>query len=427
MRKLFMIFAAVIATVLSTNATEPTLWAGGDISLLPEYEKAGALYLDHDNQPIASLLPWLKEQGMNAMRVRLFVNPNKYKNLHQNDANTDTRYDPNACQNLEYIRPLCKRIVDNGFALMLDFHYSDTWADPAKQWTPIDWEELNDNELADTLYSYTRSVLLSLKANGVTPAFIQPGNEISYGMLWGPLGTSSPKKVYMNNSANWSRFGKLLNSAIRACREVCPQAKIVLHTERVAQPDVLSYFYNKMKEMNVDYDIIGLSYYPYFHGNMSVLNTALNTMQTNFPDKSVMVVETGYSYKWPVPGSTYDFSNTWPYSDAGQALFATDLVSTLRSHSDCNGLLWWWMEYNAHNTSLKDWYNAPLFDSTTGQATSALKIIAGYASGTGSVDGIFTDSEDSSWYDLTGRRLPSEPTIPGFYIQGGKVRAITRR
>lgn len=417
---------ALLSAWFTVGAEEPTRWAGGDISLLPEYEKAGAQYLDHDGKPIARLLPWLRQQGMNAMRVRLFVNPSKYKELHQNDQNGDTKYDPNACQDLEYIRPLCKRIVDNGFALMLDFHYSDTWADPAKQWTPIDWESLDDAALADTLYSYTRNVLLQLKADGVTPAFIQPGNEISYGMLWGPLGTSDPKKVLMNNPANWTRFGTLLRSAIRACREVCPEAEIVLHTERVAQPDVLRYFYMKMAEMNVDYDIIGLSYYPYFHGPMSVLNTALTAMQTGFPAKKVMVVETGYSYKWAVPGTTHDLSGTWPYSDAGQAAFATDLVNTLKEHPDVDGLFWWWMEYNAKNTSLSGWYNAPLFDSTTGRATAALKIIAGFASGNGGVEGILADPADDAWYDLSGRRLTSAPKNPGLYIRGGKVRVVTR-
>lgn len=77
---------------------------------------------------------------------------------------------------------------------MLDFHYSDTWADPAKQWIPIEWENMNDEQLCDKIYEYTKESLLTLKEAGVTPAFIQPGNEISYGMLWGKLGTTSPKR-----------------------------------------------------------------------------------------------------------------------------------------------------------------------------------------------------------------------------------------
>lgn len=399
-------------------------YAGGDISLLPEYEKASAIYKDHDGKPIASLLPWLYDQGMNAMRVRLFVNPSRYKELHQND-NGETRYDPNACQDLEYIRPLCKRIVDQGFALMLDFHYSDTWADPAKQWTPVDWEGLDDDALVDTIYSYTKNVLLALKADGVTPTFIQPGNEISYGMLWGPVGTTTPKKALMGSDANWARFGRLLQSAIRACHEVCSQAKIILHTERVAQVDVLKNFYDKMKSMNVNYDIIGLSYYPYFHGDMSVLSSALSTMQTRYPDKDIMIVETGYSYKWAVPGTEHDFSGKWPYSDAGQALFATALVNTLKQYDKVTGLFWWWMEYNAFNTTLSGWYNAPLFDSTTGRATKALGIIAGFATKHKGVAWIPDDpAENKVWYDLRGRKYEDKLSSRGFYIHKGKIELI---
>ncbi|MDE5757969.1 MAG: arabinogalactan endo-1,4-beta-galactosidase [Allobaculum sp.] len=234
---------------------------GGDISLLPEYEDAGAQYKTQEGTAISDLLPWLHDEGMNAMRVRLFVNPVDHKIKYP------SKYDPNACQDLEYITPLCKRIVDEGFKLMLDFHYSDTWADPAKQWIPESWRGLTDDELYQKIYDYTKETLSSLKASGISPAFIQPGNEISYGMLWGMEDdpSSSLKKTFMGSDANWARFGKLLDRAIKACREECPDAKIVLHTERVAQPDVLTNFYDQMKKMDVDYDIIGLSYYPYFH------------------------------------------------------------------------------------------------------------------------------------------------------------------
>lgn len=426
MKRILIFITAVVSLTALSRAEEPMRWAGGDISLLPEYENAGAQYKDHNGQPIAKLLPWLYNEGMNAMRVRLFVNPSEYKDKHQNDAG-DTRYDPNACQDLNYIRPLCRRIVQQGFDLMLDFHYSDTWADPAKQWTPIDWENLDDNALVDTIYSYTRSVLLALKADGVTPAFIQPGNEISYGMLWGPVGTVSPKKALMGSDANWDRLGRLLSSAIKACREVCPKAKIILHTERVQQVDVLRNFYDKMKLLNVDYDIIGLSYYPYFHGDLPVLSGALTAIQQHYPDKNIMIVETGYSYKWAVPGTSHDFSGKWPYSDAGQAQFATDLVAMLKSFSNVDGLFWWWMEYNAFNTTLSGWYNAPLFDSTTGKATAALNIVATFASPHKGVAEIHDDfGENAPWYTIGGHRLSGKPAAAGFYIHNGKVVYVPR-
>lgn len=407
MKKFFLL--ALIA--LANHFGMAQKYVGGDISLLPEYENAGAQYKAHDGTPINDLLPWLHEEGMNAMRVRLFVNPTDHK------AKYPSNFDPNACQDLEYITPLCKKIVNNGFKLMLDFHYSDTWADPAQQWIPESWRGLTEEQLYEKIYQYTLETLLSLKEAGVTPEFIQPGNEISYGMLWGMEDSpaSSLKKVLMGNDANWQRFGKLLSQAVKACKEVCPDAKIVLHTERVAQVDVLTNFYDWMKKLNVGYDIIGLSYYPYFHGDMSVLDKALSTLQTRYPEKNIMIVETGYSYKWKVPGTDHDFKDKWTYSDSGQNAFAKDLVSTLDKYDQVNGLFWWWMEYNAYGTSLSGWYNAPLFDSETGRATSALKMICSF--GESAVDFIHSEISDGKeqWYDLQGRPI-TDPDKPGIRI-----------
>ncbi len=411
----------ILTTLALALAACLTSWSqryvGGDISLLPEYEKAGAVYKTEDGTKIAELLPWLHEEGMNAMRVRLFVNPADHK------AKYPSKYDPNACQDLKYITPLCKRIVDNGFKLMLDFHYSDTWADPAKQWTPESWRGLTDEQLYQKIYDYTKETLKTLKEAGVTPAFIQPGNEISYGMLWGTedAPSSSLKKAFMGSDANWTRFGKLLNQAISACREECPDAKIVLHTERVAQPNVLTNFYDQMKKLNVDYDIIGLSYYPYFHGDMNVLDKALSTLQSRYPEKNIMIVETGYSYKWEVPGTTHDFSGKWAYSEEGQNAFAKDLVATLEKYDRVNGLFWWWMEYNANGTNLGGWYNAPLFSSLDGRATPALKTICSYGEES-KVEGILSEiPEDSVWFDLSGNRV-TDMTAPGIRVsRKGKV------
>lgn len=398
-------------------------YVGGDISLLPEYEKAGAQYKTEEGAEISDLLPWLYDEGMNAMRVRLFVNPKDHKTKYP------SKYDPNACQDLEYITPLCKRIVDNGFKLMLDFHYSDTWADPAKQWIPESWRGLTDEQMYQKIYDYTKETLLKLKDAGVTPAFIQPGNEISYGMLWGMEDdpASSLKKAFMGSDANWERFGRLLNQAILACREECPDAKIVLHTERVAQTNVLTNFYDKMKKLGVDYDIIGLSYYPYFHGDMTTLDRALSTLQTRYPEKNIMIVETGYSYKWEVPGTAHDFSGKWAYSEEGQDAFAKDLVATLEKYDRVDGLFWWWMEYNAYGTSLSGWYNAPLFDSTTGRATEALSIICSFASGSG-IAGAATDRQDDCRrrFDLSGRPVAEPSSYRGIMIGEG-VKTLIRR
>ena len=413
MKSRLILFTLILGLLAFAPAKADTpRYVGGDISLLPDYEAAKAVYRDQKGNTISDVLTFCYDEGMNCMRVRLFVNPGDY---------TGKDKDQNAKQDLEYIIPLCQRIKNTGFALMLDFHYSDTWADPAKQWTPKAWEGLNDEQLIQKLYDYTAETLQTLRENGVVPDFIQPGNEISYGMLWGPYGTSNPKKVYATSGANWTRFGLLLNSAIKACREECPDAKIVLHTERVAQVGVLTNFYDKMKELNVDYDIIGLSYYPYFHGPIAVLDNALNTLEAQYPEKQIMIVETGYPYAWEVPGT--DKQVDYPYTEAGQDQFADDLVETLLKHPQCNGLFWWWMEYNAYRTSLSGWYNAPLFDSRTGKVTKAFETICSFGTGHGQESGIngidYSEPVAPGWYDIQGRPV-ANPELPGLYINGGR-------
>lgn len=416
MKKALIIFFALMS-IMCDHVVAAKRYVGGDISLLPEYEKAGAIYKTHDGEKIGDLLPFLYQEGMNAMRIRLFVEPAAY---------TGSDKDANACQDLSYIIPLCKRIVDAGFKLMLDFHYSDTWADPAKQWTPHAWRGLGDDQLCRKINEYTRDVLITLRDNGIVPTFIQTGNEISYGMLWGAVNDPavSLKKCFNGSEANWPRFVKLLDNAIAACREVCPDAKIVLHTERVADLSTLRNFYEHMGD--VDYDIIGLSYYPYFHGELYKLRSALEMLSSKFGTKEIMIVETGYSYKWAVPGTTIDTSSTWAYSDAGQAAFAKDLVTLLQEFDNVTGLFWWWLEYNAYNTSLSGWYNAPLFDSTTGRATSALKEICSFASNSGSVSNIEDDSQlrPGCIYDLGGRKLNEAP-VGTPYIENNKVKIKT--
>jgi arabinogalactan endo-1,4-beta-galactosidase len=270
------------------------------------------------------------------------------------------------------VKALGKRIKDAGMLLMLDFHYSDTWADPAKQWTPAEWLSLNNDQLYTKIYEYTKDCLEQMNAAGASPDFIQTGNEISYGMLWGATG-SNANRCYVNSDANWPRFTTLLKQAGKACREICPQAKIILHIERVAQPNVIVNFYNQMKNKGVDYDIIGLSYYPYFHGDLSKLETAISTVETNF-NKPIQIVETGYPSQYAIGGSTFDYTATYPYTNAGQKAFTADLITLLKNHPRVNGLSWWYPEANAKGCTgdLKNgWYNAGLFNNNNGKALDA--------------------------------------------------------
>lgn len=344
-------------------------YAGGDISLLTKYETNGAKYLDHSGKPVTDVLTFFKDAGMNAMRVRLFVDPSKA---------SDEDKGQGVCQDLSYVKALGKRIKAAGMKLMVDFHYSDSWADPAKQYTPDAWKDLTDDQLYTKIYEYTKDCLQQLKAAGATPDMIQTGNEISYGMLWGVKGSASLKKCYVNSTANWQRFTSLLIQAGKACREVCPEADIVIHTERAAQSDVMKSFYNKMKAAGVDYDVIGISYYPTWHGNMATLSNTLSMLESNFSDKSIMIVEVGYNHAYQPSDVDFDYSATYPVSDEGQRKFTADLISMLKGHDKVTGLFWWWMEANEYGLDwatkrvTDSWYNASMFDNATGKATSAL-------------------------------------------------------
>lgn len=390
-------------------------YVGGDISSLADNEAKNPTWKDYNGNTITPL-EFFKEEKLNAMRVRLFVEPDNYTGTDKGAATQD----------LDYVKTLGKRIKDAGFKLMLDFHYSDTWADPEKQWTPADWASLSDDDLYTKIYDYTKDVLTQLKAAGAEPDFIQTGNEISYGMLWGAYGASesSLKRCYINSStANWTRFTTLLKQAGKACREVCPNAKIILHTERAAQQSVLTNFYDKMKSASVDYDIIGLSYYPIWHNTISTLESAISTLESRYTDKEIMIVEVGYAYSWKQSG-TYDLTSTYPASETGQQNFTKDLITMLNKHSKVTGLFWWWMEYNAYpwaTTKMDGWWYAPLFDSNTGKALAAMSELKNFLTtdGINAVERNCIPEADKKWFTLSGQQI-AEPTQGGLYVYGNQ-------
>ena len=350
-----------------------TRLVGGDVSMLSKYEQQRAAYKDQQGAAIADVLAYLKQQGWNTMRVRLFVDPSQVS-------------DKAVVQDLAYVKALGKRIKDAGLYLMLDFHYSDTWADPSAQWTPDAWKALTNDQLYTQIYDYTRDCLQQLVAAGATPDLIQTGNEISYGMLWGTEAAAknnSNNRCYTNSaSSNWTRFTTLLSQAAKACREVCPGAQIIVHSERTPRPSVLTDFYDRLKAASVDYDVIGLSYYSYFHGKLDVLETALAALEAKDYGKPIQIVETGYPTKWAVPGTTVDYTDAYPLTEEGQRQFTADLIALLKRHSLVNGLSWWYAEACAYGCTgdLKDgWYNAGLFDNQTGRALPALYELASFA------------------------------------------------
>ena len=401
-------------------------YVGGDISVLLKYEQQNATYLDKDGAAIADVLNFLKQQGWNTMRVRLFVDPSNDK-------------DKNVCQDLEYVKTLGKRIKDAGLLFMLDFHYSDTWADPGKQIIPDSWKIWSWTP-DETVYNYTKETLEALVAASAVPDLIQTGNEISFGMLWGfnldgkyedweqwggHLEATADWKDYTDK--HWDNFSKMLKAAGKACREVCPQAKIIIHTEQCANNPTLDVaFFKRIQENEIDYDIIGISYYPYFKGELSNLDKGLSQLEQHFPDKAIQIVETGYPSKWEVPGTKYDLTKTYPYTPEGQRQYTADLILTLQKHPQVNGLSWWYAEANAKGCTgslATGWYNASLFDNETGRALPALYELKAFLGSETSVYSLTSDLlplTSETWYTLQGLSLPSKPSRCGLYINNGK-------
>ena len=412
-----LITSALLAMVLQASAQDP-VYVGGDISLLTTYEENGANYLDKDGQKIADLLSFLKEQGMNAMRVRLFVDPSRAPASHKGQG---------VRQDLDYVKKLGKKIKDAGLKLMLDFHYSDTWADPDKQATPYQFTIVK-KQAKEYIYDYTKDCLEQLKAAGVTPDFIQTGNEISWGMMYDSgckLEAKSDWSGYQDK--NWDNFSTALINAGKACREVCPETKIIIHTEQAANTPLVTDYYKRLQLYGVEYDIIGTSYYPYYHGTLAQLNKTLTALETQFPDKKIMVVETGCGYRWKMG----DNDTGYPLTYEGQRKFTADLIATLKAHKNVNGLFWWFLEANEYgldwNTKrvTDSWYNASLFDNETGRALPALYELKNFSDGGSSLSSVFVDGPGSDdWYTIGGLRCVSGPFRSGVYIHHGRKVAI---
>ena len=396
-----------------TLAATAQKYVGGDLSVLLKYEEQKATYLDKDGKAIADVLAFVKEQGWNTVRMRLFADPSK-----------DT--DKNVCQDIEYVKSLGKRIKAAGLCFMLDFHYSDTWADPEHQTMPLEWGMINTPAF-EYIYTYTKTNLEALVTAAATPDFIQIGNEISFGMLWDGCKVSANSNWTAYEDTNWDHFSTALKNASKACREMCPEAKIVIHTEQCANNPTLDVaFFKRIQQYDIDYDIIGTSYYPYFKGPLANLDKGLSELEKNFPDKQIQLVETGYPSKWEVEGSTYDYTKTYPYSHEGQRQYAADLIATLKKHPQVNGLSWWYAEANAKGCTgslAEGWYNASLFDNETGRALPALYELKAFDDGSTGIGSISADRQhtDDAWYSLSGRRLEGWPQQKGLYINNGKT------
>lgn len=310
---------------------------GIDASTYLEELAHGAKY--YNNTVQTDPLHDFHANGVNCMRIRVWNHP-----FDENG----TPYLAGTCDIDNYIA-LGKLAKSKGFDLLLDFHYSDFWADPAKQITPKAWAGLDLKGLENAVYDFTLQSLKRAKEAGVAPCMIQVGNEITNGILWpyGKLTEGNGKRENYNNLCI------LLSAGIRACREVLPNAKIILHLEK--SNDCANYreFFDEMVSHNVDFDIIGASYYPYWHGTPEELFVNLNACKRY--NKKIMVMELGYGFTdkpYTLNGEEKrlvidkerayikGFTEKYPLTPNGQAEFIRDFM-ILASENEIDGVFYW--------------------------------------------------------------------------------------
>jgi len=240
---------------------------GADISFLPQLESRGMKFSDKGIQKDAIQI--LKDHGFNYVRLRIFNNPA-----------ADSGYSPKKgfC-NLEYTKQMAKRVKQAGMKLLLDFHYSDYWADPEKQYKPAAWKGLSFPVLRDSLFNYTKQVIKELKDQGTTPDMVQIGNEINHGMIW-PEG----------HIGNLDSLAQLIHAGTMGVKSIDPSIAIMLHIALGGQQDETLFFFDNMLARGLQFDVIGMSYYPKWHGTLDDLKNNLITMSKRYA-QDIIVAE----------------------------------------------------------------------------------------------------------------------------------------
>jgi arabinogalactan endo-1,4-beta-galactosidase len=327
-----LLFTLIVSAICCVQAPAAEFMAGADISALTVHEQRGAIYRDAGTP--GGAIDILRDHGVNWFRLRLFVNPNPAS-------------DPFVANDLNYTIALAQRAKASGAKLLLDFHYSDTWADPGKQTKPAAWAALNFNDLVNRVHDYTRDTVAAFGNAGVLPEMVQIGNEIANGMLWqsGYVWTGGSNDTGFNNLA------ALLNAGISGAKEGAGAGQeplIMIHHDKGAQWSTTSYYFNKLVARNVDFDVIGYSYYPKWHytpgtgaGDIGDLQTNLHNTANTF-GKPIVIVETGFASR----GAQFEPDYEFDVSEAGQQQFLETLVDTVQGVPDGlgQGVFWWYPE-----------------------------------------------------------------------------------
>lgn len=274
-------FAADAVKTRPFTAMPADFIKGADISTLLEAEQHGAKFYNQNGQQ-QDAIAILKANGVNTVRLRLWVDPQ--------DADGNTY--GGGSNNLENTIALAKRVKAQGLQLLLDFHYSDFWTDPGKQFKPKAWEKMDYLQLKTAIHDYTRDTIARFKKEGVLPDMVQIGNEINGGILW-PEG-----KSWGQGGGEFDRLAGLLTAAIGGLKENLTdgeQVKVMLHLAEGTKNDTFRWWFDEITRRNVPFDIIGLSMYTYWNGPISALKANMDDISKRY-NKDVIVVEAAYGY-----------------------------------------------------------------------------------------------------------------------------------
>jgi arabinogalactan endo-1,4-beta-galactosidase len=275
--------ASFTAFLAAPAASAQVFAKGADVGWLQQMEATG--YVFYNEQGVAQdCFALLKAKGINSIRLRVFVNPSDDKASGH-------------CSPAEVVT-MAKRATDLGFRVMIDFHYSDTWADPGKQAKPAAWASHPFSQLLTDVYDHTFNTMTALKASGVTPEWVQVGNEIPGGMLW-PEGSTK----------NFPQLAQLITKGYEAIKAVSPTSKVIVHLDRGNDNAMYRSFFDQLASNGGKFDVIGMSYYPYwlkqdYTASIANLRTNLQDMVTRYPGKEVVVAEVGGDYT--AVQNTYD-------------------------------------------------------------------------------------------------------------------------
>ncbi|MCP9766488.1 arabinogalactan endo-1,4-beta-galactosidase [Lacihabitans sp. LS3-19] len=335
------------------TAPKPSFYLGGDLSYVNEMEDCGGVYREKTNKVDAFKI--FADKGANIVRVRLWHTPtfNQYSSL------TD-------------VEKTIKRAKNEGQTILLDFHYSDNWADPSKQIMPAAWQKARSLAiLGDSVYNYTLSTLEYFRQKNLSPEMVQIGNETNIGIIQHPDSAS-------DGPINWARNAFLLNKGIEAVtffnQKNNVQVETMLH---IAQPENAEPWFKDAALNNVkNYDWIGLSYYPKWSKfDLNQLGTTMATLKSTY-SKRIMIVETGYPYS----PKEFDKANNmlgadaalknYPISPEGQLSFMLDLKTKCKSVG-AEGIIYWepaWISTKCKTQwgEGSHWENAAFFDAGNG-------------------------------------------------------------